>query len=109
MKSQASIKRDLDEIKARVLPKPPREIKIRFWYPFNKNDPHGTFGGCLYSFHAKRQETIPEEQEIRELREYYENDIPEHCKQNLDHVWSSFEKYMEYYRCKCGNFGHFKD
>ena len=107
MTSQIQIQREKEKIEwaLGLRKKRPTEIWITFSFG-DKDKPHGKYGYQARlvtedSLQAQKYRAIPEEEELAMLREHYET-LPAHCKQNPNHVWYTFEKYLEYHRCECG-------
>jgi hypothetical protein len=45
---------------------------------------------------------VPEEEEIRLLKEYYVEDLPEQAKRQQDgYSWATFEDFLKSHECKC--------
>ena len=96
--------------KKRGISKPLASVIFHF---HTDGEPHGCFGsqrmipGSKPPFPVTKQAlSYEEELEYGYAREYYDK-LVKQCPdlQKEGHVWSTYEKWLEYYRCKCGCHG----
>jgi len=112
MTNLITIKKDIDKLKQRIFPKAPRYVNIISVFPFKREEPHGKYGGQIARWNLSFYEpntyrAVSEDRELAIMKGMYDK-LPDHCREP-NHVWSTFEKYREYHRCTCGNFGHVKE
>jgi len=107
-----TVKKQVSELKQRLLPKPKRTIEIFWSIPLRNDQPHGKYGYQktvidLSSGKTEAYEAVSEAEEIESHRHYYEEKIPKYAKRlEKTFDWRTFEKYLETHLCNCGNFGH---
>ncbi|UCE43877.1 MAG: hypothetical protein JSV57_05900 [Candidatus Bathyarchaeota archaeon] len=53
-------------------------------------------------FERFMSEVVAEQEELTILKEHYESKVPDHCKEDAEHEWSSWEKYLKSQKCNCG-------
>ena len=91
---------------------PDKTINIDFSFGLD-SDPHGPFGGNTLSItthkgvstHKKIAHTFEEEMQ-QFIRAEYNELISLHPFMEAEgHVWNTYEKWIEYYRCTCGKHG----
>ena len=84
----------------------PRESAIVFMGG-KPDEPHGVFTYQIYHLHSKLKQPYPYKKEILEFtREKYRDMIKRFPFMKAEsHVWSSYDKWVESYRCKCGKHG----
>jgi hypothetical protein len=108
-----NLKKEVQEIKTRVNPEPKHFI---IDMAFSTNDePHGFLNGSLFHLaidkHGKEtkwNEAIDTQTELASKRAYYDNVIsnPKYKFMNEPtHPSHSFDRFVEYSRCKCGKHG----
>jgi hypothetical protein len=122
MNSVVTVKKQVEEIKQRIMPKPRRDKVIAISSVFGSDDgPHGPYRNRKW--HMMYDGVSPEpisyfeactkDEEIAILKDYYENDIPKHAKRQHEgfagcwepYSWATFEDFLENSRCKCGKHG----
>ena len=87
----------------RVLkPAPPTDVEIVTLFPWNPDQPHGEYGTQITNITTRESRAVSPDEERLLLKQYYDEHVPDHCKQNPEHVWYTFERFLEYHRCKCG-------
>jgi len=66
MTSQATLKRQVDEIKQRILS--PKDIVVIMHFPISKDASHGKYGGCKFHVFTGETEPLEPERELEFLR-----------------------------------------
>jgi hypothetical protein len=85
-----------------LAPKPPQDIWIRWSFPIDFEKPHGLYGYQDVNFRTREMKSVPEEEEIRLLRQHYEEEVSEHAKrQQNGYSWTTFEDFLKSSECKC--------
>jgi len=107
--SVVNVKKQVEELKQRILPKPDRRLELLFHYAFNRHHLHGKHGFqiCVFNYRTGKIEdykAVPEDEELRLMRSFYDEKIPKHAKRKHgDRAnWTTFEDYIASKRCKCG-------
>ena len=112
MTSKATLAKDVAEL-TRIVNPAPQHFIIEFSFG-SLSDPHGFLGGNLLHMVTSRGietrwlESIDSETELRKHKAYYDDMISKRHNKFMkvpDHVWSSWEKFYESNRCRCGQHG----
>ena len=108
-----AIKRDVQDMKRMLLPKPPHGfIVANAWKP---DEPHGRYGYqrvIVQDGSANRYEEVDMDTQMALMRDHYDNIIPKYAKRLQNKPgecgvdWRTFDSYMKGRECRCGNFGH---
>ena len=108
MTTQVVIKKEVEQLKKRLIPKKGKDYLYAM--PIYKDQPHGKYGCQIVNFIAGTGKAPTEEQEIEALRNFYEG-LPKHAKRHhkgdfpnchWDYDWTTFEAYLKENECKCG-------
>lgn len=105
MTSAVTIKRQVEKIKERIMPEHKQDIVVVFSFGPDI-EPHGKYGHRKihifpeYYVNGQPFEAPSVEEEIRYLREYYDN-LEEWNRKEM-----TFEEFVKQRECKCGRFGH---
>jgi hypothetical protein len=85
-----------------LVPKPPENIWVRWSFPVDIGKPHGLYGYQDVNWATREIRAVPEEEEIRLLKQYYEEEVPEPVKRQHDgYSWATFEDFLKSHECKC--------
>jgi hypothetical protein len=75
------------------------------WIAFSfgpDDEPHGKYGYRRIQFGTGKKEAVEEEEEVKQLRDYYDKFLPKHAKmQHEGYSWATFEDYLKVHECKC--------
>jgi hypothetical protein len=113
MVTAENLKKEVNEIKARVKPEPKHFIMAQVFG--SPDQPHGFLYGSLFHIvigkdgkETKWYEALDAETELRTNRAYYDSIISKPTNKFMKeptHPFNSFESFLEYSRCKCGKHG----
>jgi hypothetical protein len=83
-------------------PKSPQDIWIRWSFPIDFGKPHGLYGYQDVNYLTREMKAVPEEEELRLMRQHYEEEVPERAKRQHDgYSWATFEDFLKSHECKC--------
>lgn len=83
-------------------PKPPQNAWMRWSFPVDIEKSHGRYGHQDVNWVTLEKRAVPEEEEIRLLKEHYEDDVSEQAKTQHDgYSWATFEDFLKSHECKC--------
>lgn len=100
MTTVVTVKKEVEKLRERILPKPKDELWVVSTFPWNRDEPHGKYGSQMLEIHTQKYKAVSEKQELEMLREHYAN-IPLKVRKRAPY-WSTWEAYLEHNRCKCG-------
>jgi hypothetical protein len=100
MTTVAQLQRRVKRLEQTLTPKPPDDIVVIFSFGPDEES-HGKYGHRKRHMLTGEVEPVDEEDEIGMLRDYYETQIPRHCKK-ADGVYPTFEFFLRSHECKCG-------
>lgn len=83
-------------------PKPPQNAWMRWSFPVDIEKSHGRYGHQDVNWVTLEKRAVPEEEEIRLLKQHYEEELPEGAKRQHDgYSWATFEDFLKSHECKC--------
>ncbi len=94
--------------------RPGRTLHWIWAFPMDNHHSHGKYGYqkvivSLDTYKPYDYEAIPEEEELRLMKEYYDTQLPEHSKRDFPashgiaaYSWKTFKDYVKSHRCRCG-------
>jgi hypothetical protein len=98
--SVVTVQREVKKLRERLLPKPKKEVWVHCQFAWDRDKPHGKYGGQLLEIYTSQHKAPSEREELEMLRESYA-DIPVEVRERAPY-WSTWEKFLEHNRCKCG-------
>jgi hypothetical protein len=98
--SVLTVQREVEKLKERFIPKPKKEVWVHCQFAWNKDEPHGKYGGQLLEIYTGQYKAPSEREELEMLRESYA-DIPVAVRERAPY-WSTWENFLEHNQCKCG-------
>lgn len=88
MTTQIQIKREVDQVKQAVNPKPPKDIWLA-WHFGSDDEPHGKYGFRRIGMSTGEMQPVAEIDEIAELKRWYEQDCPKRLSGNVTRLLKS--------------------
>ncbi len=106
-----SLKTEVKQIHERLAPRNPKDILV-YVNGHRDGEPHGFLQGQILRVHfdgAWKSEYLATTKE-QELEHFTKTEYDHMIKKcpfmlNPEHVWSTYEKWLESHRCKCGQHG----
>lgn len=98
MTSLLTVKKEVEQLKQTVGPKPKDELWIGCMFPWDRTKPHGKYGHQKLEIYSRKYEAFSEE-ELKLLKEAYA-EIPDKVKKRTNY-WNTWKNFLEYHRCKC--------
>lgn len=98
MTSLVTVKREVEELKQRIIP--PKDIWICTVLTWDKSQPHGKYGGQCLKMGTHECKAMSDEEEMSLLKEIYAG-IPKKVRKRTDY-WDSWDHFLEHSKCDCG-------
>lgn len=96
------LQRRVKKLEQTLAPKPPLNIWMRWSFPVDSEKPHGRYGHQDVNWMTLEKRAVPEEEEIRLLKHFYEEKVSWKAKrQHVGYSWATFEDFLKSHECKC--------
>jgi len=96
------LQKRIKKLEQAFTPKSPQDAWIRWSFPVDIEKSHGRYGHQDVNWVTLEKRAVPEEDEIRLLKEHYEKEVSEQAKRKHDgYSWATFEDFLKSHECKC--------
>lgn len=95
------LQKRIKKLEQALAPKPPQNAWMRWGFPVDNEKPHGRYGYQDVNWVTLEKRAVPEEEEIRLLKHYYEEVSMQAKRQHDGYSWATFEDFLKNHECKC--------
>ena len=102
MTATNQLQKRVKKLERTLAPKPRPNVWMRWGFPVDSKKPHGRYGCQDVNLMTSEMRVVSEEDEIRLLKEHYEEEVSQQAKRQHDgYSWETFEDFLKSHECKC--------